>query len=249
MNQIKISLTLLLVSIMTMGCSAKDSRTTVKEQLSIAKEKSNTAFVVVSDSKTSAEKLTNLITEAITDITNTEIIQMDIEDEKNAELVQEYRLSGAPLPLTLIFAGNGLMLGGMLESQTTKEQIINAIPTPKYSDMILALSQGKPVFTVISNEKFEKNQAAIQLCEEAKKELADNAAVIIVDTEDVHESKFIEMLNIQAALDDAFIVAVNKQGMMTGRFDVLPTQSRLVEAATVVVQSGCAPGGCGPTCN
>ena len=79
--------------------------------------------------------------------------------------------------------------------------------------------------------------------------MAGKAEIIEVDAEDTKESKLITMLNIKNKLEDTFIVAINGQGIMSGRFDAIPTQSELVAAATKVVQSGCAPGGCGPTCN
>ena len=69
-----------------------------------------------------------------------------------------------------------------------------------------------------------------------------------MDAEDAKEGKLITMLNIKNKLEDTFIVAINGQGIMSGRFDAIPTQSELVAAATKVVQSGCAPGGCTPTC-
>lgn len=240
---------LLAISLSTMSCSAEKNNGTVKEQLSKAKESGNTVFMVVTDSKTSADKLTQLVTEATKELSKTQIIQMNVDDEKNAELVKEYKLGGAPMPLMLLFSDKGLMLGGMVEAQVTKENIINAIPTPKYSEITFALSQGKPVLAVISNSKFKSDKAAKEICSAAKKEMADKAEIIVIDTEDVKESKLIAMLNIKVKLVDSFIVAINGQGIMSGRFDIVPTQADLVAAATKVVQSGCAPGGCGPTCD
>ncbi len=249
MKSLKTILMLLAVSFSVMSCSAQKSNDTVKEQLAKAKEKENTVFMVVTDSKTPADKLTQLITEATQELSQTQIIQMNADDEKNAELVKEYRLSGAPMPLVLLFSNKGLMLGGMMEEQVTKENIVNAIPTPKYSEITFALSQGKPVLAIVSNSKFKNDKAAKEVCNTANKEMNDKAEIIVIDTEDAKESKLIEMLNIKVKLEDSFIVAINGQGIMSGRFDVIPTKEDLIAAATKVVQSGCAPGGCGPTCD
>ena len=75
------------------------------------------------------------------------------------------------------------------------------------------------------------------------------AEVIRIDTEDSAESKLITMLNIKGKLKDSYIVAINAQGIMSGRFENVPDVVELVEAAQKIVQTGCAPGGCGPTCN
>lgn len=231
----------------TSSCSA-EKNTSVKEQLAKAKDDNKTVLMVVTDKNTPAEKMNGLVKESIKDLQNVVIVQMSMDDEKNADLVKEYRLSGAPMPVLLLFSNKGLMMGGMIEDQVTKEAIVNAIPTPKYSDITFALSQGKPVFAVVSNGKFKSDKSARELCETAKKEMADKAEVVVIDAEDAKESKLITMLNIKNKLEDTFIIAINGQGIMSGRFDTVPTKADLIAAANKVVQSGCAPGGCGPTC-
>lgn len=247
MKSFKTLLLLAVTVLATSSCSA-EKNTSVKEQLAKAKENNNTVLMVVTDKNTSAEKINGLVKESVKDLQNITIVQMSMDDEKNADLVKEYRLSGAPMPVLLLLSNKGLMMGGMLEEQVTKEAIINAIPTPKYSDITFALSQGKPVFAVVSNGKFKSDKSARELCESAKKEMADKAEVVVIDTEDTNESKLITMLNIKNKLEDTFIVAINGQGMMSGRFDVLPAKVDLIAAANKVMQGGCAPGGCTPTC-
>lgn len=73
--------------------------------------------------------------------------------------------------------------------------------------------------------------------------------VIRLDTEDSAEEKLITMLNIKGKLKDSYIVAINAQGIMTGRFENVPEVNEFVEAAQKIVRTGCALGGCGPTCN
>ncbi|WP_042371926.1 hypothetical protein [Bacteroides neonati] len=247
MKSLKTFLLLAVTIFATSSCSA-EKNTTVKDQLAKAKDNNNMVLMVVTDKNNSAEKMNGLVKESIKDLQNITIVQMSMDDEKNADLVKEYKLSGAPMPVLLLFSNKGLMLGGMVEAQVTKEAIVDAIPTPKYSDITFALSQGKPVFAVVSNNKFKSDKSARELCESAKKEMTGKAEIIVIDAEDAKESKLISMLNIKNKLEDTFIIAINGQGIMSGRFDVIPAQTELVAAATKVVQSGCAPGGCTPTC-
>lgn len=247
MKSLKSFLLLAFTILATSSCSA-EKKASIKEQLAKAKENNNTVLMVVTDKNTPAEKMTGLVTESIKDLPNVVIVQMSMDDEKNADLVKEYRLSGAPMPVLLLFSNKGLMMGGMVEAQVTKEAIKNAIPTPKYSDITFALSQGKPVFAVVSNSKFKNDKSARELCEAARKEMTDRAEVIVIDAEDTNESKLITMLNIKNKLEDTFIVAINGQGMMSGRFDTIPAKEDLIAAANKMMQGGCAPGGCTPTC-
>lgn len=247
MKSLKTFLLLAVTVLATSSCSAENNAS-VKDQLAKAKDNNNTVLMVVTDKNTSAEKMNGLVKESVKDLQNITIVQMSMDDEKNADMVKEYRLSGAPMPLLLLFSNKGLMMGGMLEEQVTKDAIVNAIPTPKYSDITFALSQGKPVFAVVSNGKFKSDKSARELCESAKKEMADKAEIVVIDAEDAKESKLIAMLNIKNKLEDTFIVAINGQGIMSGRFDVIPAKADLIAAANKVMQGGCAPGGCTPTC-
>lgn len=263
MKTFKIKVLSLMVIFSVTSCSAspKDSSTTevstntitasssVKEQMQSAKAGKQNVLMVVRDKESSIEKILGIVNDVAKSTTDIKVVEMDMSDEKNADLVKEYRLSGAPAPLVLLFSNTGVLLGGMVEAQITKEALADAIPTPKYSEILGSLSQGTPVFAVVSNGKFKSDKSARELCESAKKEMAGKAEIVVVDAEDTKESKLITMLNIKNKLDDSFIIAINGQGIMAGRFDAIPTKADLIAAATKVVQSGCAPGGCGPTCN
>lgn len=245
MKSIKSLLSILLIGAAFTGCSAKNEN--VKEQLSNAKNNNQTAFIVVTNKNVSSKDLTKVVTEATTG-KQVAIIQMNIDDKENAELVKEYRLAEAPMPLVMIFSDKGTLLGGMQGSDVTKENIAEAIPTPKYSEIISALTQQKPVFIVLSNSNFGNNSSAQNLCNTVQKEMITNAEVVVVDPDDENEAKLIKMLNVKTKLENSAIIAINAQGIMSGRFDTIPSKEELHAAATKIVQSGCAPGGCGPTC-
>lgn len=217
------------VAVVAVGASARNGDKTVKEQMFSAKKNANTVLMVVTDSKTSTKNMTHLLTETVKSMPKVQIVEMNVDDKNNAELVEEYRLTDSEFPLLLIFSDKGMSVGGMLEPEVTKENIENVIPSPKYSQILFALSQGNPVFTVISNSKFKSNKAAIARCEAVKKQLGGKAEVIVVDTEDIKESKLVEMLNIKTKPEDSFIVAIDVQGDIQG-YQTIPTQSELLAA-------------------
>lgn len=239
---------LALFAIAMVNCTAQ-TPTSVKEQLDAAVKEEKTVLMVVSDKANPSVDLKALAVSATANEKNVTIIEMDKESEANSALVSEYRIDSAPMPLLLVFSNKGMLLGGMTEQQATKDAIVEALPTPKYNEMVSALSEGKSVIAVVSNSKFESDKSANEISKSVVGKVSNGAAVITIDTEDNAEAKLITMLNIKETLNDSFIVAINGQGMMTGRFDKLPSEKELLDAATMVVQSGCAPGGCGPSCN
>ena len=205
--------------------------------------------MIVTDSATNASRLDSIVGSVITEKSNVTAVTMNMDEKANAELVKEYRLNGAPTPLVLVMSDRGLLMGGMLENQVSRESLEEAIPTPKFSDISYALSKGTPVIALVSNSKFESDAKAENICKSAKDSMSGKVEVIRIDTEDSAESKLITMLNIKGKLKDSYIVAINAQGIMSGRFENVPDVGELVEAAQKIVQTGCAPGGCGPTCN
>ena len=238
-------MTMALLAIALVSCNAQ---TSVKEKLATATKEGKTVLMVVSDKNNPSANLKTLAQSATASEKNIAIIEMDKDSEANSTLVNEYRIGSAPMPLLLVFSNKGLLLSGMTEEQATKEAIIDALPTPKYSEISYALSQAKPVFALISNTSFKSDKDALALCSDAKSDILNGAEIIEIDAKDETESKLLTMLNIKTKLKDSYIVAINGQGIMSGRFDKLPSKDELIEAATKVVQSGCAPGGCTPSC-
>ena len=231
------------------GANEKTVTSSVKDQLEKAKDERKTVFMIVTDSATNASRLDSIVGSVITEKSNVTAVTMNMDEKANAELVEEYRLNGAPTPLVLVMSDRGLLMGGMLENQVSRESLEEAIPTPKFSDISYALSKGTPVIALVSNSKFESDAKAENICKSAKDSMSGKVEVIRIDTEDSAESKLITMLNIKGKLKDSYIVAINAQGIMSGRFENVPDVVELVEAAQKIVQTGCAPGGCGPTCN
>lgn len=248
MNKVKKVMTLALLAIASVSCTAQTTAS-VQDQLDTATKEGKTVLVVVSDKDNPSADLKALAQSATANEKNVAIIEMDKDSAANSALVSEYHIGSAPMPLLLVFSNKGMLLGGMTEEQATKEAITEALPTPKYSEMISVMSEGKSVIAVVSNSAFESDKAAKTLSQSIAGNASNNVSVITIDAEDSEEAKLIKMLNIKEKLKDSYIVAINGQGMMTGRFDKLPSEKELLDAATMVVQTGCGVGGCGPTCN
>ncbi len=251
MNAIRAFLSVVIWGLMTVSCSAKSGNpdANVTDLLTKAKEDGKTVIMVVSNKTASAEKLTLSVNEAVKDIEKITVVQMNTDDAANAEMVTKYRLGDAPLPLVLLFSNKGVAIGGLLEDQVNKESIADAIPTPKEGDIIYALSLGKPVFAVVSKNNFEEKDKTIATCKKSQFELNGNAEVIEIDLDDSKESKLIEKLYVDKTLTKPFTVVINAQGLMSGKFTGIPDQAQLLAAAKKVMQTGCAPGGCSPSCN
>jgi len=178
------------------------------------------------------------------------VIEMSRTDKVNEGLVTKYRLAGAPAPLILVIASNGVVTGGANFKQTTAENLVALIPSPKKADVLKAMSDGKSVFLVVSKKSMKKKDV-LSKCEVACAEMKDNAKIVEIDFDDATEKKFLNELKITEIGDTPQTYVINSQGQIAGSFIGVTDSKKLVATATKKPSSGCCPSGskksCGPT--
>lgn len=180
----------------------------------------------------------------------TMVIELNRMDKANESLVAKYRLSGASLPIILVIAANGAEVGGLaFLKQTTTENLIALIPSPKKAEVLKIINDGKPVFLVVSKKSMEK-KVVLSNCQIACAEIKGSKTVE-VDFEDAAEKKFLTFLNITKIGSEPQTYVINSKGQVAGTFAGVTDSKTLVAAATKKPAAACcAPGSgksCGPT--
>ncbi len=223
----------------------------VKSDIEEANRTGNSVFLVVTDSKsTDTDKALEIANKAHETYPKSGVLLMNREDAANKELVAKYRLSGAPMPLILVIATNGLVTGGYILQQATPELLVKAIPSPKKADVMMALSKGKSVFMVVSSKDMTTKSDIVNTCQQACIEMENNAKVIEIDMNDPLEKSFMTELKLDQSIKEPQTYVINSKGQLTGTFSSEVNSTTLVASAKTV-SSGCCPPGsvksCGPT--
>ena len=109
------------------------------------------------------------------------VIKLNTSVAANSALVSKYRLAGAPLPLILVLDKNGTPAGGFELKDATAAKLVEMIPSPKYSEVIKALSVGKSVYLVVYKESMTSKKNIMDNCEIACRKL-DNKSMITNDS-------------------------------------------------------------------
>ena len=216
------------------------------DQLNDAKNSKKAVFLVVYKlNDPSTEKAFNISREASAKkAKSTEVISLDISDSKNAQLVNKYRLAGAPVPLIIVIDKNGNVAGGLPLAQATPEALVNIIPSPKLSEVIKGMNEQKTIFLVAYKETMLNKEKAFSACNEAVTKMNNNAIVTKLNIVDKAEAKLINKLKISSLLAEPMICVLNSQGQVIATFNTVKSSDELVKAATVVKKSGgCCPGG------
>ena len=227
--------------------TAFESESKIQVELDKAKAGGKAVFVVVTgNDATETDKAVTIAHEAMSIYKNSTVMQMNRDDAANAELVKEWRLAGAPLPLILVVSPKGLLTGGRILAQATSENIASLVPSPKLETVYDAIGDNKYAIVAFTKKSFADRQEVLKECNEAVLALKNEAVMVEVDMDDKMEKGFMEQVRINpATLSGSVTLVINKQGQVAGTSTTIPDSDKLVAAAKTPVRSGCGPG-CGP---
>jgi len=221
---------------------------TLQSDLENAKKAGKNVFLIVSNAGISSSKLQSVAQEAVKLNKKSIILKMNRDDKENASLVTKFRLAGAPLPLILVIASNGLPVGALTESEANAQDLVKMIPSPKMLEAISALNSGKAVFFVCSKKTFTDKSKALDNCRIANTQMAGKAIIVEVDLDDKNEADLIKNLNIPLNTATTITVVSNNQGQVTAIFNTTPEVYKLVSSVSKVAKS-CCPSGSSKKCN
>jgi hypothetical protein len=206
-----------------------------------------TVFLVITDNAVDAATIIENSNAASKLVKQSTVIELNRDETDNANLVTEYGLSGAPLPLVIVIANNGLLVGGIMSEQATTANLVYAVPSPKYLEVMTALSEGKSVFLIAYKKSAKDKAKASENCLSACSQL-DKSITIELNVEDEAEAKLVKLLSINET-QDVTTVVINASGQITGNYTEIPDATKLVEDATKVIKTGCCPGNDKSKCN
>jgi hypothetical protein len=222
---------------------------TTESDIAKAKKEGKVVFLVLTDKDVPNTSTALSTAQAARKIyPKSEVIQMMRSEAVNKQFVDKYKLSGAPLPMVMVIASNGVMAGGYRHDQATSENLVTLIPSPKKSLVMQALEENKSVFLIVSKKSMSKKGAVLSKCEVACTEMKDNAKVVEVDADDAAEKNFLNEMKISQIKDEPATYVINKQGQVAGSFTGITDSKTLVATATKKVSSGCCPPGSGKSC-
>ncbi len=237
---------IVILMVLSLGLSSFANAITLKEELNNAKKAKKTVFLIVTEKGLAVEKALNVTKEAIKREKNSIIITMIRDDEANADLVNKFGLAGAPLPIILVIASNGVVVGGFRDIEATADALIKTIPAPKQAEVLQAINDKKAVFVIVSRKSFNDKAKAVENCKSTLTQLKNNAIIVEIDADDQKEKNFLTQIGVNGLLNSSVVVVTNCQGQITGKFDSTTDVKTLAAAATKVNRGGgCAPGACG----
>lgn len=229
-----------------MNSTAEIKFNNLSEAIEKTKESKKYLFTIFyNDAKD--EKLKKL-EENITKFKNTstaEIVlyRVNITDTKEAEMISKYQLNqGAPIPIALVFAPNGAVIGG-LTPEMPESDYSKVIVSALTMEILKTVQTGKIALVMLQNPqtKFnaESEKAAKETTSDAK--IGNFIQIVKADPAETANKDFLKMCKLEEKLSEAAIVVIVPPASIAGVLKGNITKETIM--GTLV--SSCGSGGCG----
>lgn len=171
-------------------------------------------------------------------------INIDINDSKEREIVQEYAIWRTPV--TLVMAPNEVIVDG-LPGVVDLDDLKGVFISPKMIEIIGALQQKKIIFLSVSNENTRHAKENSNVVKDVADVLGKSVEVVEVDPKDTKETKLLKQINVKPDINNSIVLLISQTGQIGERFEGKVTKKELfVSFKNVLAQkSGCGTGGGG----
>ncbi len=185
-----------------------------------------------------------------------ELVEINITDQSEQDIVAKFGANRAPMPLILILAPNGAVMGGFPTMQLTDDaRLVDAVGCKASEQTMKALQQKNMVLLCCQGKSTKENDGAMRGVEEFVKDAkySPTTAVVTIDPSDPAAAKFLTQVGMDPKASVATTALLAPPGSVAGTFQGALTKDKLVAAvqAAATPKGGCCPGGsskgCAPT--
>lgn len=183
-----------------------------------------------------------------------EAVEINVADPGEQDIVGKFGVSRSPMPLVLVLAPNGAIMGGFPVYQLADDvKLVEAVGCIASEQTMKALQNKNMVALCVQNRKTADNAGAIRGVEDFLKDskYGSTTAVVTVDPSAAEDAKFLSTLGVDTKSPVATTVLLAPPGVVIGTFQGATPKEKLisaVQAAAAPKAGGCCPPGSGKSC-
>jgi hypothetical protein len=170
---------------------------------------------------------------------------LQIGNPQNADIVAQYQVQRAPMPLVLVIAPNGAITGGF-PFPFTLEQLESAVVSPVMSEVLAGLQDHKLIFLAIQNSHTHNNKENLLGVEAFRDDshYYEAVRVLYVDPTDPQEGSLLQQFGINPHTREAIVVFLAPPGKKIAAYTGMTTKEQILN--DLQNASSCCPGGSCP---
>lgn len=205
-------------------------------------------FLVVTDGGQGREEARRVAEAAAALAPSTTVLELDRQDPARARAVEAFRIAGAPVPLVLVVASNGVPVGAQRPADGAAARLVALLPSPSKAAWLKHASEGRVTLLAFTHAGMAGRAPAWTAANEAVRRLEGRAGLVLVDTQEAAEARFLAQMKVKADAAAPVVLVLNAKAQVLGRLEgEAVTADALVKAASAKApccgDPGCA--GCG----
>lgn len=229
------------IAALLLALTAATAVASTQSDLDAASKAGKSAYILVYDqSAMQLDQARGLVKDAMARVPRSSKLECDRSDPANTDFVKKIGLAAAPVPLILVCSSTGVVTGGFPAQQATVDQLVKAMPSPKKSEIVKALSEGKAVMVTVSRKGMKSTQSVYSTCASACQQLGAKSEYVKIDMDDPAEAGFLTEMKVNLSSAEPVTLVANAQGQIAGTYTGEVQLANLITAATKKV-GGCCP--------
>ena len=156
-------------------------------------------------------------------------VQARANDPAEQALIQQFGISRAPMPLTVVVAPNGAVTG-VFPKTLSAEHIDAAIVTPTMMQCMKSLQNKQLVFVLVSADEQAEVPAGVKSLQ-ADPQFKDRITFTSLRVDDAAETRFMKQMKIdRLRVKGPYAVLIAPPGVLVGHFDSSATSAQIAAA-------------------
>lgn len=200
------------------------------DEIRTANKAGKTVFLIVTDA--AAKDLAaarQTAAQVMKQTPNSVVLELNRSDPAQAAAVRGYRVAGAPVPLVMVIAPNGVAAGASLVKKGAVDRLLRLVPTPGKAEYLKVLSQRQTAIVIFSHAKMKQQSAVFEQVSKVVEQTKGKVSPVLVDVSSPAERKFLAEWKIDTKAAQPTVVVMNPKGLTLGRVTGTPTAAQLVE--------------------
>ena len=183
-----------------------------------------------------------------------DLIEINVMEATEQDIVNKFGVNRAPMPLVLVVAPNGAIMGGFPANQLTDDtKLVDAVGSKATEQTLKALQNKNMVALCVQSRKTSDNSEAMRGVEDFLKDAkyGTTTAVVKADPTDPVDAKFLSKLGVDLQSAKATTVLLAPPGTVVATFQGAAPKEKYVaavQAAAAPKSGGCCPSGSGKSC-
>lgn len=169
----------------------------------------------------------------------------NISDTKESETVLKYGLDkGAPLPLAMVFAPNGAVLGGV-NLDTPESDYAKTIVSALAMDILKTVQEGRIALVSLQNKDTKFNEESKKAAKESMSDPKFGSYMDIIEADPAksENSEFLKQCKLEDKISEAVLVVIVPPSSIAAVLKGNITKDSIL---STLVSGGCGSGGCAP---